>query len=162
MSGEGADIYYSESDQERGQHKNHCNRAPTAWAAMAGQTSRLFDSVAFLACSGARTYNVRHEVPPPERARTSKTAQYNEPGTQLDQVDALKERLGEDFNPSLVVISLGGNDAGFSTIGIMCLAPGDCIEKRELWERNLDEVGRRPERDVRRDPCSSSRMPPCW
>ena len=138
MSGEGADIYY----RENGEHENHCNRAPTAWAAMAGQTSRLFDSVAFLACSGARTYNVRHEVPPPGEGEDSKRAQYNEPGTQLDQVDALKERLGEEFKPSLVVISLGGNDAGFSTIGIMCLAPGDCIEKRELWERNLDKVGR--------------------
>jgi hypothetical protein len=49
--------------------------------------------------------------------------------------------LGEGFDPTLVVVSLGGNDAGFSTIGIMCLAPGDCIDKRDLWERNLDEVG---------------------
>lgn len=142
MSGEGADVYYGEEvDQEQGQHKNHCNRAPTAWAAMAGQTKRLFDSVAFLACSGARTYNVRYEVPPPEEGEESKKAQYNEPATQLDQVDALRERLGEDFDPSLVVISLGGNDAGFSTIGIMCLAPGNCSDKRDLWESNLDEVG---------------------
>lgn len=142
MSGEGADVYYSEEvDQAQGQHKNHCNRAPTAWAAMAGHTQRLFDSVAFLACSGARTYNVRHEVPPPEEGEESKKAQYNESATQLDQVDALKERLGEDLDPSLVVISLGGNDAGFSTIGIMCLAPGNCSDKRDLWESNLDAVG---------------------
>jgi lysophospholipase L1-like esterase len=131
MSGEGADIYYSEEvDEEQGREENHCNRAPTAWAAMAGQTERLFDSVAFLACSGARTYNVRH----------GGKVQYNEPGTQLDQVDALQQELGEGFDPSLVVISLGGNDAGFSTIGMMCLAPGDCGDQRHLWLDNLDEV----------------------
>ena len=141
MSGEGADIYYrEEADEGQEGRKNHCNRAPTAWAAMAGQTRRLFDSVAFLACSGARTFNVRHEQPPPEDGPKPEP-QYNEPGTQLDQVDALKKRLGEGFDPSLVVVSLGGNDAGFSTIGIMCLAPGDCIDKRGLWESNLDEVG---------------------
>jgi len=141
MSGEGADIYYSE-EVDKGQEgkKNHCNRAPTAWAAMAGRTRRLFDSVAFLACSGARTFNVRHERPPPKDGGKPEP-QYNEPGTQLDQVDSLKNRLGVGFDPSLVVVSLGGNDAGFSTIGMMCLAPGDCIDKRELWESNLDEVG---------------------
>ncbi len=72
MSGEGADVYYSEEVDEGLSHENHCNRAPTAWAAMAGQTKRLFDSVAFLACSGARTYNVRHEVPPPRRVRSQR------------------------------------------------------------------------------------------
>jgi hypothetical protein len=126
MSGEGADIFYDEG----GEDENHCNRAPTAWAAMAGQTTRLFDSVAFLACSGARTFNVRHGM----------RVQYNEPGTQLDQADGLKETMGRTFKPSLVVVSLGGNDVGFSTIGMMCLAPGNCIDKRKLFEDNLDTV----------------------
>jgi lysophospholipase L1-like esterase len=142
LSGEGADIYYTEeADDKQGRHENHCNRAPTAWAAMAGQTKRLFDSVAFVACSGARTYNVQHEMPPPADGAPSAKAQYNEPGTQLDQVDALKKGLKEDLNPSLVVVSLGGNDAGFSTIGMMCLAPGNCSDKRDLWETNLARVG---------------------
>lgn len=142
MSGEGADIYYREEadDLEKGQ-ENHCHRAPTAWAAMAGQTKRHFDSVAFLACSGARTYNVQHEKSPPSRGPRP-GAQYNEPATQLDQIDALKTRLKVDLDPSLVVVSLGGNDAGFSTIGMMCLAPGNCSEKRDLWESNLPDVGR--------------------
>jgi lysophospholipase L1-like esterase len=129
MSGEGADLYYDEDDLD---HGNHCNRAPTAWAAMAGQTRRLFDSVAFLACSGARTYNVRH----------GGTPQYNEPATQLDQVRALKTRLGGTLEPSLVVVGLGGNDAGFATIGMTCLAPGDCSDERHLWEQNLPRVGK--------------------
>jgi lysophospholipase L1-like esterase len=138
MSGEGADVFYDEDDLEPA---NHCNRAPTAWAAMAGRTTRLFDSVAFLACSGARTFNVRHVVPTSAGVRPNKP-QFNEPGTQLDQVRALKKRLGGKLDPSLVVVGLGGNDAGFSTIGMMCLAPGDCSEKRALFEDNLPDVGK--------------------
>jgi len=150
MSGEGADVYYSEHvDKLRKTHDNHCNRAPTAWAAMAGRTpatverpERDFDSVAFLACSGARTFNVRHRRSPIPKVPRRKRTQYNEPGPQLDQVEALKKGLGgDDFDPSLVVVSLGGNDAGFSTIGVTCLAPGDCLERRGLWDNNLDNVG---------------------
>ena len=138
LSGEGADVFYDEGELEPA---NDCNRAPTAWAAMAGRTKRLFDSVAFLACSGARTYNVRHvEVPTPAGVRPN-APQSNEPGTQLDQVTTLRKRLGGKLDPSLVVVSLGGNDAGFSTIGAMCLGPGDCSEKRALFEDNLPDVG---------------------
>ena len=149
MSGEGADVYYSEQvDLRRKTHDNHCNRAPTAWAAMAGRTpataarpERDFDSVAFLACSGARTFHVRHLRSPIPKVPQHRRTQYNEPGPQLDQVETLKKGLGGDaFDPSLVVVSLGGNDVGFSTIGATCLAPGDCIEQRDLWEDNLDSV----------------------
>jgi lysophospholipase L1-like esterase len=128
-------------DAEHAVHRNHCNRAPTAWAAVAGRTHRLFDSVAFLACSGARTFNVEHAVPPSQHAPApTPTPQYNEPHTQLDEVDELNLRLGEKLDPSLVVVSLGGNDAGFSTIGEMCLAPGNCGVKRSLWLDNLPTV----------------------
>lgn len=139
MSGEGARIFYEEDNDS--DHANHCNRAPTAWAALAGQADRNFDSVEFLACSGARTFNVRHET----KTKTSKSPrpQFNEPATQLDQYDDFEARMsagGEPFVPKLTVISLGGNDAGFSTIGAMCLAPGDCYDQRDLWEKSLDQV----------------------
>jgi hypothetical protein len=42
-------------------------------------------------------------------------------GTQLDQIDA---QLGDDFAPSLVVVSLGGNDVGFCDEG-------------DLWRDNV-------------------------
>lgn len=138
MSGEGADVFYDEGVLEPA---NHCNRAPTAWAAMAGRTERLFDSVAFLACSGALTSNVRHVVPTPDGVPPNKR-QSNEPGTQLDQVKALKRRLDGKLEPSLVVVGLGGNDAGFSTIGVMCLAPGDCSDKGALFADRLPDVGK--------------------
>jgi hypothetical protein len=41
-----------------------------------------------------------------------------------------------------VVLSIGGNDAGFSTIGLMCIAPGNCNTKSTLWTDGLDQVQR--------------------
>ncbi len=126
MSGEGADTYFDGTDIGG---ENQCRRAPTAWAAQAAQ--RYFDGLVFLACSGARTYNVRPdelgvaETPEPRR-------QDGEPGTQLDQYADLFQE--DDFVPGLVVISIGGNDAGFSTIGKACAVPGSCnTEDMRNW-----------------------------
>jgi hypothetical protein len=33
-----------------------------------------------------------------------------------------------------------GNDSGFSTIGLMCLAPGDCSTQQSLWFDTLDQL----------------------
>ena len=131
MSGEGAKVYYTGTDDGR---DNQCHRSPTSWASMAGQRAP-FDGMIFLACSGAKTFNVRAKElagsPDPE-------SQWNEPGTQLAQYEGLVE---DGFTPRLVVISLGGNDAGFATIGAMCLAPGSCqSEGEKLWTNNLPSV----------------------
>ncbi|HET9422941.1 MAG TPA: GDSL-type esterase/lipase family protein, partial [Nocardioides sp.] len=117
--------------------ENQCRRAPTAWAAQAAQ--RYFDGLVFLACSGARTYNVRQdelgvaETPEPRR-------QDGEPGTQLDQYVDLQDEDG--FVPGLVVISVGGNDAGFSTIGKACAVPGSCDteDMRDWFTDELPQV----------------------
>ena len=128
MSGEGASVYFEHTDDGGG---NQCRRSPTAWAAMAGQQDP-FDGLEFLACSGARTFNVRAEGDdPPPKAQTGRL-------TQLAQYEA--DQASNPFTPKLVVVSLGGNDAGFSTIGEMCLAPGDCADKRGLWDDALKRV----------------------
>ncbi len=91
MSGEGADTYFEGTDVGGG---NQCRRAPTAWAVQAAQ--RYFDGLVFLACSGARTYNVRHDelgvaqTPEPR-------GQSGEPGTQLDQY--VERRGGRRVRP---------------------------------------------------------------
>jgi hypothetical protein len=128
MSGEGASTFYEEHEND-----NQCHRAPTAWAVEAVVDEELFDSVEFVACSGARTYNVTATA-------ENKKKQPGEPGTQLEQVAEFKKRMGANFSPSLIVVSLGGNDAGFSTIGLMCLAPGDCSDRAKLWTLNLPKV----------------------
>jgi GDSL-like Lipase/Acylhydrolase family len=130
MSGEGAATYFAGTDEGGG---NGCRRAPTAWAVIAGQQSPRFDGVDFLACSGARTYHVRTDddgtLPKPH-------AQKDEPGTQLGQYEQHRGR----YIPEMVVLSLGGNDAGFGAIGRMCVAPGDCSEQQDLWLNGLDRV----------------------
>jgi hypothetical protein len=131
MSGEGASVYYSGTDEANG---DQCRRSPTSWAAMAGQQPP-FDGLAFLACSGASTFNVNDSgldgLPQP-------SAQDGEGVTQLSHWNDLKDPL--KFSPKLVVVTLGGNDAGFGVIGQMCLAPGSCAERGDLWPTSLPQV----------------------
>lgn len=135
MSGEGADTYYAGTDDAG---RNQCRRAPTAWAVQAAQ--RYFDGLVFLACSGARTYNVRHDEPGAQTPEPRRQA--GEPGTQLDQYD--DELATAGFDPELVVISIGGNDAGFSTIGKACAVPGSCdtTEMKGWFTDELPQVER--------------------
>jgi hypothetical protein len=140
MSGEGASVFYSGTD-DGGQ--NGCRRSPTSWAAMAGQ-QHPYDGLVFLACSGARTRNVLTH-PDPKHDPAAEPKDEKEPRRQQGEADTqlrmYTDRLAaDDFTPGLVVLSIGGNDAGFSTIGLMCLAPGNCGEKDDLWLDGLDQV----------------------
>jgi len=134
MSGEGASTYYEGTDVGGG---NQCRRSPTAWAAMAGQ-QRPFDQVEFLACSGARTWNIESAVAPP--ARAGGPAPHPQASEERTQIDAYVHDYGAGFDPAMVVVGVGGNDAGFSTIGLMCLAPGMCDRHSKLWTGALEQV----------------------
>jgi lysophospholipase L1-like esterase len=151
MSGEGASIYYNGTDEGGG---NQCRRAPSAWAALASENG--FEALSFLACSGARTGNVLYNPdandpeiaipsqPGARRFRDQLRAQHliqvqqGDTANQLDQWRADKAARG--LQATMVVVSLGGNDAGFSTIGAMCLAPGSCDEQKHLWIDSLEQV----------------------
>jgi lysophospholipase L1-like esterase len=133
MSGEGASTYYDGTDEGGG---DQCRRSPTAWAAIAGQ-QRPFGRLAFLACSGARTKNIQHETATPEDGMPKPEGAYGEPGTQLDGYQNVYAGAGV---PSLVVVSVGGNDAGFSTIGTMCVAPDNCDTEAPSWTGGLEQV----------------------
>ncbi|SNT64574.1 GDSL-like Lipase/Acylhydrolase family protein [Asanoa hainanensis] len=134
MSGEGASRYYAGTDVGG---DNQCRRSPSAWAAMAGQQPP-FGRLEFLACSGARTWNVQSAARPVRPEAPVPSAPDGEEATQLD----LHTRNYADaaFAPAMVVVSLGGNDAGFSTIGLMCLAPGNCGDQAHLWTDSLPQV----------------------
>jgi lysophospholipase L1-like esterase len=135
MSGEGASVYYAGTNDAAGDHQ--CRRSPTAYAARLVVEKHRFDRLVFLGCSGARTYNVVATADDPGHAR----AQTGETGTQVDQLQKLRES-NPGFRPSLVLVGIGGNDAGFATIGEICLAPGDCSSQRTLFEHNLPSVRR--------------------
>lgn len=131
MSGEGASVYFRGTDEAAG---DQCRRSPTSWAAQAGQQPP-FTGVAFLACSGASTYNINdHQV----ATQPTPAAQRGEPATQLEQYQALQRTRA--FTPSLVVLTIGGNDAGFGTIGEMCLAPHSCAARQAMWIDALPQV----------------------
>ena len=111
-SGVGAPPYASGTDVKGG---NGCKRASGAYAhQVASQTGKALD---FGACSGARTpdfYQPR--------------ASWNEPA-QLDRLNA---------TTGLVTFSIGGNDAGFSTIFSKCVtaAPfSNCSSDKEVSEQ---------------------------
>lgn len=123
MSGEGASVYYKNTDDGG---RNECRRAPTAWPALITQRAPkdpLQDTVVLdretnelnalmtLACSGAKS------------------------GGVVEQVRAYQAAGAPP--PSLVVLSLGGNDVGFSSIGVMCLAPGECETQVGIWSNAL-------------------------
>src|SRR5579859_8044633 len=129
MSGEGAATYFKGTDEGG---RDECRRAPTAYAALAAGPGRRFQHVAFLACSGARTYNILPST-------GDGFPQTGEPGTQLDQVRTIQQH-DPAFQPSLVIVSIGGNDAGFATIGEACIAPGNCDTIKSLFTDNLPGV----------------------
>ncbi len=160
MSGEGASVYFKDTNNGRG---NQCRRAPTAWAVRAA-TSPLpglrnggFDKIEFLACSGARSFNVLET--PRSGATIPKDPALQQFRDSLDAVGPIGPQKNGDLRTQLdqwkidqkernlaagaVVISIGGNDAGFSAIGQMCLAPGNCANRQDLWFSVLGQVRQR-------------------
>ncbi|WP_221321078.1 GDSL-type esterase/lipase family protein [Actinoplanes sp. L3-i22] len=115
MSGEGASVFYDEGDA--GRNRPRCNRAPTAWAVLITQDDRRFDGLTFLACAGARQTDVVRQV-----------REYTD------------DPMHGHYRPGLVVLSLGGNDAGFAKIAEACLAPGDCTEISRIWLGMIQQV----------------------
>jgi len=131
ISGEGAPKFFDGTNIRK---RNECRRAPTAYAvravSLATRGENAPDRVLFLACSGAKSVNLyatpQYEGEPPSTPHAE---------TQLDQLAA----IGPDLDIRLVVVSIGGNDAGFGAIGHACVGPGDCAEVGQGW---LDELPR--------------------
>ena len=134
MSGEGARAYYAGTDEANG---DQCRRAPSAYAARLVFEQHRLQHLVFLACSGARTYHVIAKADAGDQA----VSQPGEPGTQVDQLVTLLKTHPATAS-DLVLVGIGGNDAGFGTIGQTCLAPGDCSSQRALFEQNLGAVRR--------------------
>jgi lysophospholipase L1-like esterase len=93
-----------------------------------------FDGLTFLACSGATARNLLV-------ASGTPAEQYPGQGTQIGELESI---LHDDpgFKPALVVVGVGGNDAGFSRLGQTCLAPGSCSDPHvsDLFTRRMPEV----------------------
>ncbi|WP_267133093.1 GDSL-type esterase/lipase family protein [Streptomyces alkaliterrae] len=123
--------------------RNDCHRSRKAWirqASLPGMSGSIGDlsddfgdkvDLSFLACSGARTYNVKSGgIPQSSGKRESRLWKDGVPTSgwkrwapnSLPQLD-----LGYlDQNTDLVTISIGGNDSRFTDVFTACLKPGDC------------------------------------
>ncbi|MET9513184.1 GDSL-type esterase/lipase family protein [Streptomyces flavidovirens] len=132
MSGEGAERFLEGTDNADG---NECRQAPSAFAVkMVTRKDPRFDRLLFTACSGARTFQVLASDDPKASPQ---------PPLPRTQIDELIQQL-PSFRPAMVIVSLGGNDAGFASIGQACLAPSSCDDDvvKPLFTENLPSVQR--------------------
>jgi lysophospholipase L1-like esterase len=135
LSGEGASRFIAGTNDGDG---NQCRRASTAWPVLVADRIPEVDRLVFRACSGAQAVNVREK----SSVAPATKEQYAGEGQQI--TTALQELRGT--KPALVVLSIGGNDAGFSQIGVTCLALGDCDDAKPsgyFTGNNLDRVRNR-------------------
>lgn len=125
-SGEGVPPYFTDSANLT----DTCHRSLGAYSTMVrdshGQPYMHAGATGFLACSGARSYNVKINGSPPASGP-------GEPA-QLDQNVI-------DTGTNLITITIGGNDAGFGAIVERCVSEPDCTGDFYM-DRILDRVGR--------------------
>lgn len=134
ISGEGAKSFFDGTNDEG---RNECRRAPTAYAAELADpqhqgraADKIPDRLVFIACSGAKATHINESTQYPEEPGGTRGAQ-----TQIEQLVAVKDDI--DF----VLLSIGGNDAGFGEIGRTCVLPGNCAEIGETWLEGLSTLG---------------------
>jgi lysophospholipase L1-like esterase len=126
MSGEGADVYYEGTNTP---DLSTCRRAPSAYAPQLTleRSVTVPRQLVFMACSGADIADV---VAPAGTAET----QVTQLRAELDAMDLPDEHI------AFVLVSMGGNDALFGTIGRTCLLPIDCTALAPAFRDNLADV----------------------
>ena len=131
VSGEGARKF---EDHTNVVGSNVCRRSPTAWPlTFADKNTTLSIS---LACSGAVIDNITGDP----QYKGEPTAWPGLPNG-ANQIDRLTEILRT--NPtavSRVIVGIGGNDLGFSDIGVACVGAGNCDEIGDVWRARLPEL----------------------
>lgn len=128
ISGEGAGDFYAGTNDKG---SNECRRSAHAYAELMTADElpepARFDDVIFLACSGATAEQV------------TTVDQFPGIGSQLDQLQAAVKG-GSAQQVGLVILSIGGNDAGFGDIGQACIIPGTCVEQMRPVLGNIANV----------------------
>lgn len=130
ISGEGASEFFEGTNSVGGAH-NECRRAPTAYPYLVAV--ELDMGLDFFACSGAKTIDILSRPQMPDSPESV-------PGglAQLATLDAFTEAQKDSIDA--VLVSIGGNDVGFSTIVQACLLPRDCNEREDEWIANVKKL----------------------
>ncbi len=115
ISGEGAEEFYEGTNQPG---VSTCRRAPTAYSPLLllERLDGVPNHLRFLACSGDEIEDI--------------------PG----QVDELLGGIEEPSDVEFVLLSIGGNDGLFGTVGQVCLLPIDCTDLAPAWKANLEPL----------------------
>lgn len=150
ISGEGAQRFYEGTNTSNAnrEHTNTCRRAPTAWPvrlATGTHPAGIPDRMVFLACSGAVSANIR------STPRFGANGQRQGPA-ELEELATRRTASGLTEPPAFVLLSVGGNDSGFGTIGKTCVGPGTCAEVGDKFLDALRKVEQQldaTQRDVR-------------
>lgn len=115
-------------DPDDDRHVNDCRQAKTAWGfQLAEKPPRGVPSkVVFLGCSGADTENIS----------STRMAGVGGPA-ELALYEEKRKELGRP--PDFVILGVGGNDAGFSKIGMACVGPGSCASVGDQFVHQKDK-----------------------
>ncbi|HEU4424673.1 MAG TPA: SGNH/GDSL hydrolase family protein, partial [Pilimelia sp.] len=169
-AGEGAGDYYRVGDQygDDPALRNACRRSPKAWSrqlklagapeplgVLADRRDNRLD-YHFVACSGARTHNVMASRNP-DGSLAPANRSGRRPGGQFHELSQIDQGF-LDENTTLVVLTIGGNDARFSKVGMACATALNCAENgfvmegdsRPLREEQLDLIRNKVKPDVQR------------
>ncbi|MEO0491809.1 MAG: SGNH/GDSL hydrolase family protein [Actinomycetota bacterium] len=127
ISGEGADDFFAGTNSPG---SNDCRRAPTAYPQLVGR--ELGMSVLSFACSGAET---KHLLSEPQKSDPTVIG-------SRPQLDAFESWLtSEQPDLGIVLLSIGGNDSGFSDVINACLTPSaNCADAERPFVERLGEL----------------------
>lgn len=143
-SGEGAKEFFRGTNT-RGE--NECRRADTGYSpVVARMDGNGIDSVVFLACSGALATHLDTTAQYPDEPIGRPPVLGRRGLPQIQHYNWVRSGSFEDFDVQLVIVAVGGNDAGFGDIGRTCIGPGNCVEYGQRWLDRLpplyDDLGR--------------------
>ncbi|MEZ5246262.1 MAG: SGNH/GDSL hydrolase family protein [Acidimicrobiales bacterium] len=125
LSGEGIGTFYADTNTGTSGDPdlaiggvNSCRRSDDAYSPIVAAARGL--ELAFYGCSGALATSGGFSGAPDD-IETERGV-----NSVYGQLLRWEDERGTDNDPELVLLSLGGNDAGFATIGAACFLPGSC------------------------------------
>ncbi len=145
IAGEGAGVYHANSNTSN----DHCHESSFAYPYVLGE--EYFGSYNSIACSGARTKDV---VTPGKFQKDQYRGQVKDHiqevkrdegqiFTNFDPGYIYQDEFAQHYEPQAILLSIGGNDIGFSNIITSCVAsPGTCYNTYEDRAELVSEINR--------------------
>ncbi|HEX9529830.1 MAG TPA: GDSL-type esterase/lipase family protein [Acidimicrobiales bacterium] len=148
MSGEGASRYLDGTNTNRAATRDECRRSPNSYPVRVARAMHL--ELDDFACSGAVVANILPspaDVPEPSKNHGQYIGE-NElqgvrppPARRLTQLELFDGKHRDPSDVELVLVMVGGNDAGFADVAQTCIAPGDCSGRGQPRLDRLGTVG---------------------